>query len=81
MIRKTVGCSFTKKPTDIVGTDPKLGVLANNGGPTQTMAIALASPARDAIAMAACAVTRDQRGVHRPQGTRCDIGAYERKVT
>jgi hypothetical protein len=64
-----------------VGKNPKLGVLKGNGGPTQTMAIALTSPALNAILKAACAVFTDQRGVHRPQGTRCDIGAYERKLT
>ncbi|MFL5797772.1 MAG: choice-of-anchor Q domain-containing protein [Actinomycetota bacterium] len=80
LIRKTVGCTFTKTPTDIVAKDPKLGALANNGGPTQTMAIGLTSPARDAIPNAACAVAIDQRGVHRPQGPKCDIGAYERKI-
>jgi hypothetical protein len=80
LIRKTVGCSFTKKPTDLVAKNPLLGPLAANGGPTQTMAIALASPTRDAILAAACAVATDQRGVHRPQGPRCDIGAYERKL-
>jgi hypothetical protein len=80
LIRNSAGCSFTKKSTDRVGKDPKLGPLSNNGGPTQTMPIALSSPARDAIPKAACAVSADQRGVHRPQGPRCDIGAYERKV-
>jgi large repetitive protein len=80
LIRSTAGCSFTKKSTDKVGKDPKLGALANNGGPTQTMAIALSSPALNAIPKAACAVATDQRGVHRPQGARCDIGAYERKL-
>jgi hypothetical protein len=80
LIRKSAGCSFAKKNTDKVGKEPKLGALKNNGGPTQTMALAPASPARDAIAKAACAVAKDQRGVHRPQGPRCDIGAYERKA-
>jgi hypothetical protein len=80
LVRKPVGCSFTKKPSDIVGQDPKLGALASNGGPTRTMAIAPASPARDAIPKAACAVATDQRGVPRPQGLKCDIGAYERKL-
>ncbi len=55
--------------------------MKNNGGPTQTMAPAPGSPARNAIPKAACAVARDQRGVRRPQGPRCDIGAYERKAT
>jgi fibronectin-binding autotransporter adhesin len=81
LIRNTAGCSFNKLSTDKVGKDPKLGALANNGGPTQTMAIPLSSPAFNAIPKASCAVSTDQRGVHRPQGPRCDIGAYERKVT
>jgi hypothetical protein len=80
LIRNTAGCSFTKKSTDKVGVNPKLGALKGNGGPTQTMAIALSSPAFNAIPKAACSVSTDQRGVHRPQGLRCDIGAYELKV-
>ena len=80
LIRDTSNCSFIQKSSDKVGVDPKLGSLKGNGGPTQTIAIALSSPARDAIPKAACAVPKDQRGVHRPQGPRCDIGAYERKV-
>jgi hypothetical protein len=38
------------------------------------------SLALDAIPQAACAVAKDQRGVKRPQGPACDIGAYERKI-
>jgi hypothetical protein len=80
LIRNPTGCSFTKKSTDKVGKNPKLGPLQNHGGPTQTMAIAPTSPAFNAIPKAACAVTTDQRGVHRPQDLRCDIGAYELRV-
>jgi predicted outer membrane repeat protein len=54
--------------------DPKLGTLADNGGATHTLAIAPDSPALDAGA--SCEAT-DQRGVGRPQGKACDIGAYE----
>lgn len=54
--------------------DPKLVALADNGGPTQTMAIPLDSPAIDAGSN--CEAT-DQRGVKRPQGEACDSGAYE----
>jgi len=79
LIRKATGCNFTKAGTDKVGVDPKLGPLSSNGGPTQTMAIALGSPARDAIPTP-YPVKRDQRGVQRPQGPGCDIGAYERKA-
>jgi hypothetical protein len=67
------------KPTDVTGQPPKLGPLQANGGPTQTMAIAAASPAFDAIPPAACAVAFDQRGTPRPQGAKCDIGAFERQ--
>jgi len=80
LIGHIAGCSFTKASTDKVGVDPKLGPLQGNGGPTQTMAIATASPARDAIPNASCPSSTDQRGVHRPQGPKCDIGAYERKL-
>ena len=57
--------------------DPMLEVLADNGGPTRTMAIPINSPAFDAGDNATCEVT-DQRGVSRPQGPHCDIGAFER---
>ena len=59
-------------------TDPKLGSLANNGGPTQTMAIQSNSPAINKIPLADSPAT-DQRGIPRPQPQRglADIGAYE----
>jgi hypothetical protein len=57
--------------------DPKLAPLADNGGPTQTMAIGADSPAFDSGVAAGCPGV-DQRGVPRPQGARCDSGAYER---
>lgn len=59
--------------------------LAANGGPTQTVALLLTSPAIDAGDQTVCASTTslnpvnnlDQRGVSRPQGSSCDIGAFE----
>jgi hypothetical protein len=54
--------------------DPLLGPLANNGGPTETMALLSGSPAIDA-GTAAGAPATDQRGEAR--GTPPDIGAYE----
>lgn len=55
--------------------------LANNGGPTQTLALLAGSLAIDTAAANICANTPvnnlDQRGVARPQGMRCDIGAFE----
>jgi hypothetical protein len=50
--------------------------LANNGGSTQTLALVKNSPAIDAADNAVCPAT-DQRGVSRPQGAACDIGAFE----
>ncbi len=60
---------------DLVATDPLLAPLATNGGPTETQALAAKSPAIDA-GDGACPPT-DQRGVARPQGAACDIGAFE----
>jgi CSLREA domain-containing protein len=58
--------------------DPKLGALANNGGPTQTHALLAGSPALDAASSEGCPAI-DQRGVARPQGPACDVGSYERE--
>jgi hypothetical protein len=64
-----------------ISGDPRLGILQNNGGPTATMALGSGSAALDAANDAICAAppvnNRDQRGVIRPQGAHCDIGAYE----
>jgi hypothetical protein len=76
----TAGCTFGNLPSDQLNKNPKLGPLANNGGPTLTLALLTGSPALNVIAPAACAVATDQRGVHRPQGPKCDVGSYERKV-
>ena len=71
---------------DLVGDtisplDPLLGALSNNGGTTQTRALLAGSPAIDAGDDTACAASPvnavDQRGTARPQGTHCDIGAFE----
>lgn len=55
--------------------DPRIGPLANNGGPTLTHSLLFNSPAVDA-ALGDCPDT-DQRGVQRPEGSGCDLGAYE----
>ena len=61
---------------DQPATNPQLGALADNGGGTLTHLPAAGSPAIDAAAAATCPGT-DQRGVVRPQGAGCDVGAVE----
>jgi CSLREA domain-containing protein len=77
------GSGITNTDGNQVGTasnpiDPKIGPLADNGGPTRTHALLLGSRAIDAASTPDCP-TIDQRGVTRPQGPACDIGSYERK--
>jgi len=56
-----------------------IGPLQNNQGPTKTHALVAGSPAIDAVPLGdpGCTGT-DQRGVPRPQGGGCDIGAFEK---
>jgi parallel beta-helix repeat protein/predicted outer membrane repeat protein len=61
---------------NILGLDPQLGPLFDNGGSTLTYALLPASPAIDVGDNASCPAT-DQRGEARPAGLYCDIGAYE----
>lgn len=62
--------------SDLIIGDALIGPLSNNGGPTFTHALLPGSPAIDMADNALCPAT-DQRGVVRPQGPTCDIGAYE----
>ena len=68
-------CAFTNVGS-LNNTDPKLGPLTNNGGPTLTMALLASSPAIDA-ADSSAAPAMDQRGVPRSLGRSADIGAFE----
>ena len=61
---------------DLINTNPNLGPLEDNEGPTLTHALILPSPAINAGDNNGCPAT-DQRGVRRPLGPTCDIGAYE----
>ncbi len=73
-------CNWTQS-TSISNANPILGPLQYNGGPTWTHALITGSPAIDAGDPATCANSPvsgvDQRGVPRPQGPVCDIGAFE----
>jgi CSLREA domain-containing protein len=68
-------CGFTASG-DIQKTDPQLGPLQDNGGPTDTHAITATSPAFD-HGGGCPPPSVDQRGTSRPQGGACDIGAFE----
>jgi serine/threonine protein kinase len=73
-----VSGNFT--PDDLINKLPVVGPLQNNGGPTSTHALAPGSPAINAVPSKACdldTIPTDQRGTKRPQGSACDIGAYE----
>jgi CSLREA domain-containing protein len=91
LIGSSGGCTIAPGPGDKIGSaagplDPGLGALRDYGGPTATHALLVSSPARNGGSPAApgaggdaCQAT-DQRGVPRPQSSRCDIGAYEYAV-
>ena len=76
---KNATCSPTSNSSDIFNLDPKLLPLANNGGPTQTMALASNSPAINAGNPAYWnPFADDQRGRGFPRVTgKVDIGAFE----
>jgi hypothetical protein len=61
---------------DKVGTPPLLAGLHDNGGPVPTEALEPESPAIDAGDDVGCPAS-DARGVLRPAGAACDIGAFE----
>ena len=88
LVRNQIGCTIGGgiDPDLPAGTDPKLRPLARNGGATKTHALKPSSPLVDEIPKAKChegsgippaPVRRDQRGVSRPQGGRCDVGSFE----
>ena len=70
-------CQFNGANGDKVNVDAKFTPLQDNGGPSDTLAPGAGSPLLDAGDGATCAAT-DQRGLARPQGAGCDIGAVER---
>jgi hypothetical protein len=85
--------SFPASMNNIVGTkshctitalvaDPLLGPLRLNGGQVPTRALLAGSPAIDPVDPTSCelAPPTDQRGAHRPAGSACDLGAYERNA-
>jgi hypothetical protein len=73
-----VGTASVPLPPGTISTDPQLGPLADNGGPTWTHALGAGSPAIDAGSNWAQLIS-DQRGAGhlRVSGAAADIGAFE----
>jgi len=70
------GCPTGSTCTGIITADPLLGAPGNYGGYVQTIPLLPGSPAIDAANDSNCPA-KDARGVTRPQGPHCDIGAFE----
>ncbi|MEZ4862052.1 MAG: choice-of-anchor Q domain-containing protein [Caldilineaceae bacterium] len=74
-LERAANCGFTAA-NDLQNRDPLLAPLADNGGATPTHALLLDSPALDTGNNCPPPAT-DQRGLARPSGAKCDIGAFE----
>ncbi|MBV9311405.1 MAG: CSLREA domain-containing protein, partial [Solirubrobacterales bacterium] len=74
-IENGTSCGFAG--TGDLNADPKLAPTANNGGPGPTRRLLPGSPAIDHVPTSAGCPATDERGVGRPQGAACDVGAYE----
>jgi predicted outer membrane repeat protein len=79
-------CGMTEANGNLKGTPPMLSELGDYGGPTKTATLMAGSPALNKgdnsgncgnVAMI-YDLTKDQRGLTRPQGTDCDWGAVEK---
>ena len=74
-------CGLSADAGDVIGSDPLLAPLASNGGPTQTRALGVGSPAIGAGGQCTDPdsggqpLKTDQRGD--PRANPCDIGAFE----
>jgi transcriptional regulator with XRE-family HTH domain len=71
------GTDLLQVASSALGVDP---LLKDNRGTTQIHALLQGSVAIDRIPLSDCLIkdiSTDQRGVRRPQGVACDIGAYE----
>jgi hypothetical protein len=79
----TACAGMTPASTDLVGHDPLFGASGDHGGRVPSLPITPESPAVDGGDPAGCVdatgvlLSTDQRGLPRPSGARCDIGAFE----
>jgi predicted outer membrane repeat protein len=82
----TCGFELPANRAYVSADDLNLGPLQDNDGPTETRALVPGSVAIDMIPEEDCLdadvapLTTDQRGVARPQGPACDVGAFELEV-
>jgi len=79
VLRSIAGCGYSGFAYE---GDPLLGPLKDNGGPTATQMLPTPSAAVDYVLAQGCpgfsgVLTVDQRGVKRPIGSACDLGATE----
>lgn len=87
LIGNTSGATIpVPRPTDLIGAEPSLIPLSDNGGHTLTCALDYLSPAIDHIGESDSSLEVDQRGFRRDiplfnSGGRSDIGAFERQRT
>ena len=85
LIENAGGGNFAPATGDAFDSDPRLGALGNNGGPTLTLLPSAHGPAVNSIPIGAngCGATLadDQRGLNRPFGNGCDKGAVELQTT
>lgn len=87
LIQNQTGCNIVGDTTGNRPnySNPNIGFLANNSGPTPTIALYLGSDgintgnAAGGAGTMSCEAT-DQRGVGRPIGSYCDIGAFEAPI-
>lgn len=87
LIGNTSGATIpAPSQTDLIGVEPSLLPLSDNGGNTLTCALDYMSPAIDHIQENASSLEVDQRGFRRDipifnSGGRSDIGAFEKQKT
>jgi len=76
---KTAPITFITAANDVLGSDPGLGVLANNGGPTQTHlpTAFVINTIPNGTNGCGAPVNVDQRGLVRPSAAGCDKGSVE----
>jgi hypothetical protein len=79
----TACTGMTPASSDLVGHEPSFGTSGDHGGPVPSLPIAPESPAVEGGDPSGCVdatgalLSTDQRGLPRPSGVRCDIGAFE----